>query len=1205
MADMHAKLVITSDTAQGVRGVDALTTSLGGLNKATAGSATGTQQAAAALDKTGSAARGAAEQVQQASSSLTKIQPAADVAATGARKAAAAVADVGKAGAVSAAQTTAAMRQLPSQLTDVVTQLQGGASPLTVLIQQGGQVKDSFGGIRPALGALASMITPTAIGIGALAGSVVALAAGAVIGAQESSSLTRALALNGNQAGLTLGQIDTLSRGLVTAKGVTIGTAREITAALVDTGRFGGVALDSVAAAAASFSRVSKQSADDIVKDFAGIADGASAWAIKANQSYNFLTAAQVAQIRELESQGRTNEAVKLTMDALAGAMDQRVTPALGLMERGWQSAKTAVSELWDALKGFGRDDTAEQSLAKLEARVADLQARAERFKSNGGSGLIGNWLGGLASSGAADAQAELDAARAQKNAGDVRRAEKAIADQEERRKIEEGSRSFVDALIAVERAGDAKRLASLQAGIAAREQAAAQGYGSGLTSAAQYAEQLLAIQAQRSAAEAQQIQLQIAQERRRVVSTPQEVQARAAAIAQLEAQAITQRTQAAQAARELQRSLAASQDGADLARQQAQGDASLRLLDASLTQLEQRERAGLVTAAEVAQARLDIERGKLLVQRQLIDEQIAQQQRLQLTGTAAIDRDTRVTSLQSQRAGVDTKIAAIPGAATAAATAQALTDARAASTDWAQLWQQASENSLQLSDQVAQQMASLITDPMERARREAELSVAQLQRAADKLRLGLGNKIDIIRGQAAEAAAAGDADRAAALTAQAAALEAQRDQVNAATSAAIVARNEQLAEQLKPGWQKLVDGWADTNRLMRESSDQMMEHLVKGGEDAFVRLARTGRLSLKELGSTLLDDMLRTGYRKLISGDAGKSGLDIASKLFGGSSASQGGSKGDATDTFSAWESALADMSGSAQGAGQSLQQSAAASDALAGGFGVVGKGLGAFGNLVQMAAQAVMSLAASAGSSSGGGLAGALASLFGGAGGANGAAGGGDAAGAGSAMAARGATFAGGVATFARGGAFTNQVVTQPTRFRFRDGGTLQQGLMGEAGPEAVMPLQSKSGGLGIAALDGRGRQVGVMSLARGPGGRLGAVAPGHGSGRVARFAAGGWFGAGDGTWTSPARFAAGGAFDVSGIGARMAQAMTPAAPAAGAGDPVIHLTLSPVISVDARSDKTQVIELVQQGMAVAVDQAQTRILEMMRRNRAAFRN
>jgi hypothetical protein len=68
---------------------------------------------------------------------------------------------------------------------------------------------------------------------------------------------------------------------------------------------------------------------------------------------------------------------------------------------------------------------------------------------------------------------------------------------------------------------------------------------------------------------------------------------------------------------------------------------------------------------------------------------------------------------------------------------------------------------------------------------------------------------------------------------------------------------------------------------------------------------------------------------------------------------------------------------------------------------------------------------------------------------------------------IAANGATFANGIASFAKGGAFTNSVVSSPTMFKFADGGAMRTGLMGEAGPEAIMPLsRGADGSLGVQA-------------------------------------------------------------------------------------------------------------------------------------------
>jgi hypothetical protein len=60
-----------------------------------------------------------------------------------------------------------------------------------------------------------------------------------------------------------------------------------------------------------------------------------------------------------------------------------------------------------------------------------------------------------------------------------------------------------------------------------------------------------------------------------------------------------------------------------------------------------------------------------------------------------------------------------------------------------------------------------------------------------------------------------------------------------------------------------------------------------------------------------------------------------------------------------------------------------------------------------------------------------------------------------------AKGGAFEGGVKAFASGG-----VVTRPTQFKFASGGSFRNGLMGEAGPEAIMPLKRDSNGrLGVS--------------------------------------------------------------------------------------------------------------------------------------------
>jgi phage-related minor tail protein len=75
-----------------------------------------------------------------------------------------------------------------------------------------------------------------------------------------------------------------------------------------------------------------------------------------------------------------------------------------------------------------------------------------------------------------------------------------------------------------------------------------------------------------------------------------------------------------------------------------------------------------------------------------------------------------------------------------------------------------------------------------------------------------------------------------------------------------------------------------------------------------------------------------------------------------------------------------------------------------------------------------------------------------------------------------ANGGAYASGVQMFANGGSFTNSIVDSPTLFKFAKG----TGMMGEAGPEAIMPLRrGPDGSLGVQAQGGGANvQVSVIN-------------------------------------------------------------------------------------------------------------------------------
>lgn len=137
---------------------------------------------------------------------------------------------------VSAAQTAAALRGVPAQFTDIITSLQGGQAPLTVFLQQGGQLKDMFGGAGNAAKALGGYVLGLVNPFTVVAGAAVALAIAYKQGSAEADAYNRSIALTGNAAGTTATQLQQMAARISSSVG-TQGAAAEALAQLVGSGR--------------------------------------------------------------------------------------------------------------------------------------------------------------------------------------------------------------------------------------------------------------------------------------------------------------------------------------------------------------------------------------------------------------------------------------------------------------------------------------------------------------------------------------------------------------------------------------------------------------------------------------------------------------------------------------------------------------------------------------------------------------------------------------------------------------------------------------------------------------------------------------------------------------------------------------------------------------------------------------------------------
>jgi phage-related minor tail protein len=284
---------------------------------------------------------------------------------------------------ITAGQYQQAMRQLPMQITDITTSLASGMPVWLVAVQQGGQIRDSFGGWANAGRALVSTINPLTLAIASVTAAIGATVIAAVQGAAETYEYEKAIALTGNSAGVTSDQLAAMARQI---DGVS-GTQRQAAAALAEVtaaGKFTADQIQLIATTAVVMENSIGRAVGATVDEFKRLAEEPAEASAKLNEQYNYLTVAVYEQIAALEAQGDQAGAAQVAMEALAEAMQSRaadIAGNLGLVESAWQAVKNVAAEAWDAMLDIGRADTLEDKLAEVarQRQTAMFGVRGDR----------------------------------------------------------------------------------------------------------------------------------------------------------------------------------------------------------------------------------------------------------------------------------------------------------------------------------------------------------------------------------------------------------------------------------------------------------------------------------------------------------------------------------------------------------------------------------------------------------------------------------------------------------------------------------------------------------------------------------------------------------------------------------------------------------------------------------------------------------
>lgn len=300
-------------------------------------------------------------------------------------------------------------QNLTYQLNDVFQSILLGMPPQQILLQQGPQITQIYGGVGKTFKALTRALTPMRIGLGLTAGSVVAL--GAAYNSYLQSTKEVEVASRGVGLAMTTSsaELQASARAGAAAAGISISAARELQAQFLRTGKIGGENFDELIGLSKDFATTLGIEAEAAGEALAEMFSDPAKAAEELYRQYGLIDGATARRARNLAAQNRLAEAQAVLLEALPARLVE-ASDATTLLGRAWQSVATGASNAFEwigatldrAIDGPSLDEQIEAAralvertrgknerqlsrhglppFAEAEAALAELEARAARL---------------------------------------------------------------------------------------------------------------------------------------------------------------------------------------------------------------------------------------------------------------------------------------------------------------------------------------------------------------------------------------------------------------------------------------------------------------------------------------------------------------------------------------------------------------------------------------------------------------------------------------------------------------------------------------------------------------------------------------------------------------------------------------------------------------------------------------------------------
>lgn len=271
---------------------------------------------------------------------------------------------------------------LTYQTTDFFTQIASGQSPFIAALQQGGQLKDSMGGLGNMFRALGSLITPVSVGLTSFAVVVGSVGYALYKATDDLDKFKDAMTLTGGFAGVTYDKLLNLGNSLSGKTNSSIGDAKDLMQQLAASGKFTATSIEAVGEVVLRFSKIAGVDAAKAAETLIPLLDGTASSAKQLNDKYHFLTLEQYKNIEALEKQGKLQESAKLQATLLNESL-QSTQRQLGNLEKAWEGVRNFASQAWDAMMGWGRESGTDRAI-QLEKKINEVTQEISNRQAKG-----------------------------------------------------------------------------------------------------------------------------------------------------------------------------------------------------------------------------------------------------------------------------------------------------------------------------------------------------------------------------------------------------------------------------------------------------------------------------------------------------------------------------------------------------------------------------------------------------------------------------------------------------------------------------------------------------------------------------------------------------------------------------------------------------------------------------------------------------